>query len=55
VVVVSTLSAHGVVVKGLGQNGLWLLDGLSQFWGLAKELLYAEKAILPRKSIESGD
>jgi hypothetical protein len=38
-----------VVVKGLGQNGRRLLDGLSQFWGLAKELLYAEKAILPRK------
>ena len=46
---VSTLSAHGVVVKGLGQNGRQLLDGLPQFWRLAKELLYAEKAILPRK------
>ena len=46
---VSTLSAHGVIVRGLGVSGRALLAALPVFWRCAKELLYGEAAILPRK------
>lgn len=46
---VSTLPAHGLVVRGLGHTGRTLSAGLLQMWQTAKRALYGEEAILPRK------
>ncbi len=46
---VSTLVAHGLVVRGLGVNGRQLLAGLAEFWRAAKQSLYGRAAHPPRK------
>lgn len=46
---VSTLVAHGVVVRGLATTGRPLLAALPEFWRVAKRILYDEAAIPPRK------
>ena len=46
---VSTLSAHGVIVRGLSVSGRSLPAALTAFWSSAKQLLYDEVAIPPRK------
>jgi urease accessory protein len=46
---VSTLVAHGLVVRGLGVSGRQLIAGLTTFWGAAKKSLYGCAAHLPRK------
>ena len=46
---VSTLSAHGVIVRGLSVSGHTLPAALAAFWRSAKELLYGGIAIPPRK------
>lgn len=46
---VSTLSAHGVVIRGLGSNSRSLQAGLLNFWKIAKRHLYGKEAMLPRK------
>ena len=46
---VSTLVAHGVVVRGLASTGRPLLAALPEFWRVAKRILYDEAAIPPRK------
>ncbi len=46
---VSALRAHGLLVRGLSYQGRAISAGLLAFWGLAKELLYGERAVLPRK------
>jgi urease accessory protein len=46
---VSTLAAHGVVVRALGVNGRQLQAGLVSCWARAKERLYGRAAHLPRK------
>jgi urease accessory protein len=46
---VSTLPAHGVVVRGLGVTQRRLAGGLPIFWSAARKFLYGEEGILPRK------
>lgn len=46
---VSTLVAHGLVVRGLGISGRQLLTGLTDFWRAAKQSLYGRAAHMPRK------
>ena len=46
---VSTLAAHGVIVRGLALAGHTLLAALPDFWRVAKRMLYDEEAIPPRK------
>jgi urease accessory protein len=46
---VSTLAAHGLVVRALGVSGRQLQAGLMAFWAKAKESLYGRAANLPRK------
>lgn len=46
---ISTLSAHGLVIRGLGMNSRSLAAGLLRFWQVAKQSLYGKDAILPRK------
>ena len=46
---VSTLSAHGLVVRALSVNGRKILPGLVEFWRIAKQKLYGRVAVLPRK------
>lgn len=46
---VSTLVAHGVVVRALSMNGRDITSGLLAFWKAAKLALYGEEAIPPRK------
>lgn len=46
---VSTLIAHGLVVRGLGISGRQLLAGLTEFWSAAKQRLYGRAAHMPRK------
>jgi len=46
---VSTLPAHGLVVRGLGHTGRTLSAGLVEMWQAAKQRLYGQKAVLPRK------
>ncbi|MFN8442371.1 MAG: urease accessory protein UreD [Caldilineaceae bacterium] len=46
---VSTLSAHGLVIRGLGMNSRTLQHGLLCFWQVAKRELYGREAIMPRK------
>lgn len=46
---VSTLAAHGLVVRGLTRSGANLLSNLRAIWFEAKLLLYGREAIPPRK------
>lgn len=46
---VSTLTAHGLVIRGLSCDGRSITKGLLAFWQAAKHSLYGEEAIPPRK------
>ncbi len=46
---VSTLPAHGVVVRGLGATQRKLAAGLPIFWSAARRFLYSEDGVMPRK------
>lgn len=46
---VSTLTAHGLAVRGLSRDGRGIASGLVAFWKAAKQSLYASEAIPPRK------
>jgi urease accessory protein len=46
---VSTLPAHGLVVRALGVKGRDITRGLLGFWRAAKSALYSEPAVPPRK------
>lgn len=46
---VSTLPAHGMVVRGLSRNGAALASGLPFFWREAHCVLYGYAPALPRK------
>ena len=43
------LPAHGLVVRALSRNGRDIAEGLVTFWRVAKQALYGEVAIIPRK------
>jgi len=46
---VSTLAAHGLVVRGLSQIGRIIPSTLIDFWRIAKQNLYEQDIIPPRK------
>jgi urease accessory protein len=46
---VSTLVAHGLVVRALSRGGRDIASGLYAFWRAAKHALYQWEALLPRK------
>ena len=46
---VSTLPAHGLVVRALSVKGHTIMSGLLAFWHAAKLQLYGQTAIPPRK------
>ena len=46
---VSTLTAHGLVVRALSHNGRAIPPGLLAFWRTARRELYQQEARLPRK------
>ena len=46
---VSTLVAHGLVVRALSHGGRDIASGLYAFWQAAKQALYQWEALLPRK------
>jgi urease accessory protein len=46
---VSTLVAHGLVIRALGCQGREIVSGLQTFWQAAKLALYGREAIPPRK------
>lgn len=46
---VSTLAAHGLSVRALSINSRALLTGLPLFWQAAKQALYGQNAVMPRK------
>ena len=46
---VTSLRAHGLVVRGVAVNGRFLSDGLVEFWRAAKLFLCGRAATLPRK------
>jgi urease subunit gamma len=46
---VSSLVAHGLVVRCLARSGREVLPGLQAIWGSAKRHLYDREAIPPRK------
>jgi urease accessory protein len=46
---VSTLVAHGLVVRALSRGGRDILSGLHNFWQAAKLALYQREAVPPRK------
>ncbi len=46
---VSALVQHGVVIRGLAREGRQLSTGLFAFWNAARQALYKEAAVLPRK------
>ena len=46
---VSTLRAHGLVVRGVSQANRLLTPMLPRFWQVAKQALYQAAALLPRK------
>jgi|SRR5450432_1627824 urease accessory protein len=46
---VSTLTAHGLVVRSASRRGRDVLQGLQEVWRVAKWRLYGRGAILPRK------
>ena len=43
------LPAHGLVVRALSQNGRDIPSGLISFWRVAKQALYGQEAVIPRK------
>ena len=43
------LPAHGLVVRALSQNGRDIARGLIGFWRVAKQALYGQEAVVPRK------
>ena len=43
------LPAHGLVVRALSQNGRDITRGLIAFWRVAKQALYGQEAVVPRK------
>jgi urease accessory protein len=43
------LPAHGLVVRALSQNGRDIARGLVSFWRVAKQALYGQQAVMPRK------
>jgi urease accessory protein len=43
------LPAHGLVVRALSQNGRDIASGLISFWRVAKQVLYGQDAVIPRK------
>jgi len=43
------LPAHGLVVRALSQNGRDIARGLIAFWRVAKQALYGQEAVVPRK------
>ncbi len=46
---ISTLVAHGLVIRCLAQRGCQVFAGLRAIWSAAKSFLYGREAILPRK------
>ncbi|WP_172632207.1 urease accessory protein UreD [Dictyobacter arantiisoli] len=46
---VSTLAAHGIVVRALSKRGTALAGGLHAFWDMVTQALYGRKSIPPRK------
>ena len=46
---VSTIPAHGLLVRGLTRSGSQILANLRAIWTEAKQLLYGREAIPPRK------
>jgi urease accessory protein len=46
---VSTLPAHGLVVRALSSSLHPITEGLPRFWQQAKQTLYEQQAVLPRK------
>lgn len=46
---VSTLVAHGLLVRAVSRQGRDIATGLLAFWRAAKRLLYGQEAIPPRK------
>jgi urease accessory protein len=46
---VSTLPAHGLIVKALSIKGRDITRGLPDFWRASKSALYGEAAVPPRK------
>lgn len=46
---VSALVSDGLVIRGLGKNHRQVLSQLTAFWGVAKQELYGQSVILPRK------
>lgn len=46
---VSSLVAHGLVVRGVSCQGYTIAGGLTKFWQEAKQALYGREAIPPRK------
>jgi urease accessory protein len=43
------LPAHGLVVRALSRNGRYIASGLLAFWSAAKQELYGQDAVIPRK------
>jgi urease accessory protein len=46
---VSTLPAHGLLVRAVSVNGRDIAPGLFEFWRAAKRRLYGREAVMPRK------
>ena len=46
---VSTLISGGIIIRGLTMEAHQALDGLHKFWGLAKQEIWGESAMAPRK------
>ncbi len=46
---ISTLAAHGLLVRALSKRGYAIMHGLLAFWQVAKRELYGQEAIPPRK------
>lgn len=44
------LPAHGLVVRALSRNGRDVARGLVAFWRVAKQALYGQDAVIPRKT-----
>jgi urease accessory protein len=44
------LPAHGLVVRALSRNGRDVARGLIAFWRVAKQALYGQDAVIPRKT-----
>jgi urease accessory protein len=46
---VSTLSSDGLVIRGMAHHGRDAYSGLLAFWRVAKQALYGQEPVLPRK------